>query len=42
MDPRLEAYIENHIEKEPENLRQLERATNLQRVNGRMCSGHVQ
>lgn len=42
MDPRLEAYIENRIEKEPENLRQLERATNLQRVNGRMCSGHVQ
>ena len=42
MTPELEAYIERHIEKEPENLRRLERATNLQRINGRMCSGHIQ
>lgn len=42
MSPQLEAYIESHIEKEPENLRKLERLTNLQRINGRMCSGHIQ
>ena len=42
MSPELEAYIETHIEKEPEDLHRLERATNLQRVNGRMCSGHIQ
>lgn len=38
----LQSYIESHIETEPEHLRRLERATNLQRVNGRMCSGHIQ
>ena len=42
MSPEIEAYIERHIEKEPENLHRLERATNLQRINGRMCSGHIQ
>lgn len=42
MSPELESYIENHIAGEPEYLRRLERATNLQRVNGRMCSGHIQ
>lgn len=42
MTPELESYIERHIEKEPENLSRLERQTNLQRVNGRMCSGHIQ
>ena len=42
MSPEIEAYIEAHIEKEPSNLRQLERDTNLQRINGRMCSGHIQ
>ncbi|MCH5214461.1 MAG: O-methyltransferase [Muribaculaceae bacterium] len=42
MDPLLEAYIEAHISAAPENLSRLERATNLQRVNGRMCSGLVQ
>lgn len=42
MTPELEAYIEQHIEREPANLRRLEKATNLQRVNGRMCSGHIQ
>ena len=38
----LEDYIERHIDREPEYLRRLERDTNLQRVNGRMCSGHLQ
>ena len=42
MSPELEAYIERHIEGEPDHLKRLERATNLQRVNGRMCSGHIQ
>lgn len=42
MTPELEAYIERHIEDEPEHLRRLERLTNLQRINGRMCSGHIQ
>ena len=42
MTPELEAYIEVHIEKEPDNLRRLERKTNLERINGRMCSGHIQ
>lgn len=42
MTPELESYIERHIEVEPENLSRLERTTNLQRVNGRMCSGHIQ
>lgn len=42
MTPELEAYIENHIEEEPEYLHRIERATNLQRINGRMCSGHIQ
>lgn len=42
MTPELEAYIEDHISEEPSHLRRLERATNLQRINGRMCSGHIQ
>lgn len=42
MTPELEDYIERHIETEPAYLRQLERETNLKRINGRMCSGHIQ
>lgn len=42
MTPELEAYIERHIDPEPDYLRRLERATNLMRINGRMCSGHTQ
>lgn len=42
MKPELEAYIERHIDREPENLKKLVRDTNLQRINGRMCSGHIQ
>ena len=38
----LEDYIEQHIEREPDYLRELERDTNLERVNGRMCSGRLQ
>lgn len=38
----IEDYIEDHITREPEYLERLERATNLQRVNGRMCSGRLQ
>lgn len=38
----LEDYIEDHIHREPEYLERLERDTNLQRVNGRMCSGRLQ
>ena len=38
----LEEYIERHIEPQPDFLRRLERETNLRRVNGRMCSGHLQ
>lgn len=42
MNTRIEDYIEAHIDPEPENLKALERATNLHLVNGRMCSGHLQ
>lgn len=42
MTPELEHYIENHISAEPPELHALGRATNLQLVNGRMCSGHIQ
>lgn len=42
MKAELEAYIDSHIESEPDNLRRLEKDTNLKRVNGRMCSGHIQ
>ena len=42
LHPLLSTYIEDHISPEPEHLRRLERTTNLERINGRMCSGHVQ
>ncbi len=42
MDFQLESYIRNHIDKEPEHLKQLDRLTNLRLINGRMCSGHIQ
>lgn len=42
MDWFLEHYIEAHIGVEPECLRSIERTTNLQRINGRMCAGHIQ
>lgn len=42
MSPELFKYIEQHSDAEPENLHQLERATNIHLINGRMCSGHLQ
>lgn len=42
MDFALESYIRQHIDNEPENLRQLDRLTNIRLINGRMCSGHIQ
>lgn len=42
MDFKLESYIRQHIDEEPENLYQLDRLTNIHLINGRMCSGHIQ
>ncbi|MDE6382279.1 MAG: O-methyltransferase [Muribaculaceae bacterium] len=42
MSPELQKYIEEHIDREPEHLYRLERATNIHLINGRMCSGHLQ
>lgn len=38
----LNSYIESHIDPEPENLRELDRQTNIRLLNGRMCSGPLQ
>ena len=38
----MERYILQHIDPEPEYLHRLWRATNLQLLNGRMASGHLQ
>ena len=42
MNPELQEYIEQHIDPHPDHLYQIERATNLRLLNGRMCSGHLQ
>lgn len=42
MTPELEDYIENHISKEPDCLKKIDRDTNLRHINGRMCSGFIQ
>lgn len=42
MTPELEEYIEKHISAEPSLLKEIDRKTNLYRLNGRMCSGHIQ
>lgn len=42
MTQDLEDYIEAHIDPELEELRRIDRATNLRLLNGRMCSGHIQ
>lgn len=42
MTPELEEYIEKHISEEPSLLKEIDRKTNLYRLNGRMCSGHIQ
>lgn len=38
----IETYIEAHISEEPEWLYRLNRRTNLELLNGRMCSGRLQ
>lgn len=42
MTPELEDYLEKHTSPEPSYLTEIDRKTNLYRLNGRMCSGHVQ
>lgn len=39
---QLEDYIEAHIDAEPPELREIDRASNIRLFNGRMCSGHIQ
>lgn len=38
----IEEYIRVHIDKEPEHLYKLYRATNIELLHGRMASGHLQ
>lgn len=42
MQERLEEYIVNHIDPEPDELRALNRETHLFHLRPRMCSGHLQ
>lgn len=42
IEEQLEQYIIDHIEKEPEALRQLNRDTHIYQLYSRMCSGHLQ
>lgn len=42
MFDRIEEYIEGHVSREPELLRDLYRHTHLHHLYGRMCSGNVQ
>ena len=42
LSDELFAYIEEHIDAEPEELHQLMRKSNLRKACGRMCSGHHQ
>lgn len=42
MNLDLNDYIERHIDRQPEYLERLERRTNIELLNGRMCSGHLQ
>lgn len=42
MTGNLEAYIGGHIDREPDELFQIDRQSNLRLLNGRMCSGHIQ
>ena len=42
MDSVLDEYILNHIDKEPELLTKLNRATYVKQMRPRMCSGHLQ
>lgn len=42
IETELDRYVDNHISREPDHLRQLTRESYLHLVNGRMCSGHLQ
>ena len=42
MQEELEEYILNHIDPEPEMMRQLNRDTHIFHLYSRMCSGHLQ
>ena len=42
MQEKLEEYILNHIDAEPEMMRQLNRDTHVYHLYSRMCSGHLQ
>ena len=42
MQEKLEEYILNHIDAEPEMMRQLNRDTHIYHLYSRMCSGHLQ
>ncbi len=42
MTEQLEQYILAHIDKEPDNMRDLDRDTHLCLLYSRMCSGHLQ
>lgn len=41
-DERLERYVADHIDAEPENLARLNRAAHTRLLYSRMCSGHLQ
>lgn len=41
-DERLERYVADHIDPEPENLARLNRAAHTRLLYSRMCSGHLQ
>ncbi len=42
MEALIEDYIHKHIDKEPDELNEIDRQTNIRLINGRMCSGHLQ
>lgn len=42
IEDALDAYVEDHVSREPENLTRLTRESFLHVINGRMCSGHLQ
>jgi caffeoyl-CoA O-methyltransferase len=42
LDPKIDAYVTNHTQQEPDVLHQLNRETNLNVLQPRMLSGHLQ
>ena len=42
IETELDRYVDNHISREPDHLRQLTRESYLHLGNGRLCSGHLQ